>query len=149
MSLCRLTPAGALWPWELVIFHEYVVTDTVIDRCVCVYPETKHEMWLIKTESMEWFYVTSVTTTKFALLLLYLRIFAVSTRFRLAVYFVATTVALWAIVLYIVLVCYIFSCGEDQSLLALCVKETCPSKGGPGIQVSLDYTDESSIGSAV
>lgn len=56
--------------------------------------------------SMEWFYVTSVMVTKFALLLLYLRVFAVSTRFRLTVYFVATTVALWAIVLYIVLVRY-------------------------------------------
>lgn len=54
--------------------------------------------------SMEWFYVTSVMVTKFALLLLYLRVFAVSTRFKLTVYFVATTVALWAIVLYIVLV---------------------------------------------
>lgn len=55
-------------------------------------------------QSMEWFYVTSVAVTKFALLLLYLRIFAVGTHFRLAIYVVATSVALWAIALYIVLV---------------------------------------------
>lgn len=76
-----------------------------VDRCVCAHNGIQ-DVKLLTTDvfRMEWFYVTSVMVTKFALLLLYLRVFAVSTRFRLTVYFVATTVALWAIVLYIVLV---------------------------------------------
>lgn len=78
------------------------VTDITF-RCVCISTPMTREI-ANQDERMEWFYVTSVAVTKFALLLLYLRVFAVSTRFRLTVYFVATTVALWAIVLYIVLV---------------------------------------------
>lgn len=52
---------------------------------------------------MEWTYVTSIMLTKFALLLLYLRVFSTSHRFRTAIYCLGATVALWAVALYAVL----------------------------------------------
>lgn len=58
---------------------------------------------LIPDSSMEWMYVSSITLTKFALLLLYLRVFSTSHRFRTAIYCLGVTVVLWAVALYLVL----------------------------------------------
>lgn len=99
---------------------------------------------------MEWFYVTSVMVTKFALLLLYLRVFAVSTRFRLTVYFVATTVALWAIVLYIVLVRFSYREYLIPSLV-VSVRGTRPEKPAGIRSPVVGFTDgaTTTLGSAM